>query len=112
MHGGGQKNLFSLPYDFCATLACRMRTLISFLSLKYLRIRLGLNCFWEEEENSNDGKFKRVDLLDETALSALVGGSGCGGGGGGKGGGGGGGGVDNCKLTGKCGPNENDDDKK
>ena len=125
MHGGGQKNLFSLPYDFWATLACKMRTLISFLSLRYLRIRLELNCFWEEddEDNSNDGKFKifdlfccccwwcKVDEVDDDAeliVEEDVGGSGRGG----SGGGGSGGGEDNCKLTGKCGPNENDEDKK
>ena len=38
MQGGGQKNRFSLPYDFCATLACSMTMTMSPRSRRYFRI--------------------------------------------------------------------------
>ncbi len=38
MHGGGQKNRFSLPYDFWATLAWRIITTMSPLSFRYFRM--------------------------------------------------------------------------
>lgn len=39
--GGGQKKRFSLPYDFCATLACSITTTLSGRSCRYLRIASG-----------------------------------------------------------------------
>ena len=73
MQGGGQKNLFSFPYDFCATLACSITTTMSPRSRRYffMASRVSLCSFVRYREDLKGGNNKVMIQKQKSTLIML-----------------------------------------